>query len=285
MGSPGHSSQPGAQSLAALRAWAPSAIERGRAAWPGVEVSEDELIQTAARRLADPDARSIRIEALDAAEIYLVAGCVRGDPAALGELRARYFDVLGRLFHRMDLGPAHMDDLWQVLSGQLLIGSPGAPPRIVRYAGAGQIGVLVRVAATRQAVKLRHKDRRDEAEDRWFDALPAAVADPELSFMKREHRDAVKEVMAAAVQQLTPHQRMVLRLHLVQRLSVDGVAAICSVHRATAARHIVQARETLVTRVRLALVARWHVSERELPQLASLVASQLDLSLPRLLDA
>jgi hypothetical protein len=78
---------------------------------------------------------------------------------------------------------------------------------------------------------------------------------------------------------------MILRLHLVQRLGIDAIAAICSVHRATAARQVAHAREALVTRVRLALIARWRVSERELPALISLVATQLDLSLPRLLAA
>lgn len=268
-----------------LRAWAAPAIARGRQAWPLIEVSEDELVQTAAQRLADPSGRPIRVDALDAAELYLVAGCARGDRHALVQLRARYFDVLGGMFHRMNMSPAHVDDLWQVLSGQLLVGAGGQPPRIVRYAGAGQIAVLVRVAATRQAVKLRRKTQRDEPGDSWFDALPASAADPESSFMKREHRAAVKEELAAAVMRLTPQQRMLLRLHFIERMTVDAIAALCSVHRATAARRVASAKELLVTRVRRALVARWQLSERDLPALASLVASQLDLSLPRLLAA
>jgi RNA polymerase sigma-70 factor (ECF subfamily) len=76
---------------------------------------------------------------------------------------------------------------------------------------------------------------------------------------------------------------MILRLHLVERLGIDSIAAICSVHRATAARQIALAKEMLVVRVRLRLVARWQVSDPDLPALRTLVESQLDLSLRRLL--
>jgi RNA polymerase sigma-70 factor (ECF subfamily) len=220
---------------------------------------------------------------LDPVELYVAAACSRGIPPALVQFRARYFDVLAVALRRIGVSADQVDDLWQLLCSQLFVGGPGTPPRVVRYAGSGHLAGLVRVAATRHAIKLRLKDRRDERDDSWLGALPAAASDPELGLMKREHRDAVKQEIAAAVQRLTARQRMILRLHLVQRLGIDAIAAICSVHRATAARQVAHARETLVTGVRLALIARWGVSERELPGLISLVATQLDLSLPRLL--
>jgi len=112
---------------------------------------------------------------------------------------------------------------------------------------------------------------------------PATTTDPELQFMKREHRAALKEEFEAAIRDLSSRQRMVLRLHLVERLGIDGIAAICSIHRATAARQIALAKEALAIRVRLRLVARWNVSGTDLAALKSLVTSQLDLSLQRLL--
>jgi RNA polymerase sigma-70 factor (ECF subfamily) len=274
-----------ADTAADLRGWAAASVERGGAAWPGVELSPDELARVAALRLADPSARPIRVADLDAVELYVAAACARGVPAALVQFRARYFDVLAVALHRIGVSADQVDDLWQLLCSQLFVGDPGTSPRVVRYAGSGHLAGLVRVAATRQAIKLRLRDRRDERDDSWLDALPATASDPELRFMKQEHRDAVKQEIAAAVQRLTARQRMILRLHLVQRLGIDAIAAICAVHRATAARQVAQAKQALVTGVRLALIARWRVSERELPSLISLVATQLDLSLPRLLAA
>jgi RNA polymerase sigma-70 factor, ECF subfamily len=152
----------------------------------------------------------------------------------------------------------------------------------VRYAGAGQLAGLVRVAATRLA--LNRLERAPRGDDDWLDELQATSCDPELQFMKREHRTALKEELEAAINDLSPRQRMVLRLHLVERLGIDAIAAICSVHRATAARQVALAKETLAIRVRLRLVARWRVADPELAALRSLVDSQLDLSLRRLLE-
>jgi RNA polymerase sigma-70 factor (ECF subfamily) len=268
-----------------LRAWAASAIDRGRAAWPGVAVSGDELAQIAALRLSGAASRdaSACAQSLDAAELYLAAGCTRGDPVALAQFRVRYFDALAAPLRRMGLGAAQCDDVWQILCTRLLVGAGDDPPRIVRYAGAGKLAGLVRVAATRLALNCREKEKRGEEGDGWLDDLPAAISDPELHFMKREHRAALKEELEAAVKDLSSRQRMVLRLHLVERLGIDSIAAICSVHRATAARQVAAAKETLAIRVRLRLVARWNVSDRDLHALKSLVDGQLDLSLRRLL--
>jgi len=78
---------------------------------------------------------------------------------------------------------------------------------------------------------------------------------------------------------------MVLRLHLVERLGIDAIARACTVHRATVARWITRAKETLAARVRDRLFARWRVDEGSLPAFAALLDSQLDLSLERLLAA
>ena len=268
-----------------LRAWAASAIERGRAAWPEIAVSDDELAQIAALRLscAASDDASSDAKSLDAAELYLAAGCARGDPAALAQFRARYFDTLAMPLLRMGIGAAQCDDVWQTLCTRLLVGVGGDPPRIVRYAGAGDLAGLVRVAATRLAMNWLESEKRGDRGDGWFDDLPATGSDPELHVMKREHRAALKEELEAAIKGLTSRQRMLLRLHLVERLGIDSIAAVCSVHRATAARQVAAAKELLAIRVRLRLVTRLKVPNSDLPALKLLVDSQLDLSLRRLL--
>jgi RNA polymerase sigma-70 factor (ECF subfamily) len=267
-----------------LRRWAASAIEHGRAAWPGVAVTDDELAQIAALRLSVARSReaAAEVSSLDASELYLVAGCARGDAVALVQFRERFFDVLAAPLGRMGLDAAQRDDVWQMLCTKLLVGDNGEPPRIVRYAGAGRLAGLVRVAATRLALNWLERARRS-ADDDGLEELPATCSDPELLFMKREHRAALKQELEAAIADLSVRQRMMLRLHLVERLGIDAIAGICSVHRATAARQVALAKETLAIRVRLRLVARWKVPAPDLPALRSLVDSQIDLSLRRLL--
>ncbi|HMG55726.1 MAG TPA: hypothetical protein VK601_19640, partial [Kofleriaceae bacterium] len=105
-----------------LRAWAASAFERGRAAWPELEVSRDELARIAGLRLsvaASAGSGGRRLDDLDPPELYLAAACLRGDGSALVQLRARYFEpVIGSL-RKMGMSAAQCDDVWQILCKRL----------------------------------------------------------------------------------------------------------------------------------------------------------------------
>lgn len=264
-----------------LRAWAARALERGREAWPELAVSEEELTHAAALRLKFVDDASP--EALDAAELYLASACARGDRVALVQFRRSYFDPLAPALLRMGLTDAPRDDVWQKLCERLFISADGDLPRIVRYAGTGDLARLVKVAATRVALNWVGQEKRRVGGDDWLLGLPADASDPEMHAMKRQHRVELKRALEAAVAGLEPRARMVLRLHLVERLGIDAIASVCAVHRATAARLVARAKEDLAARVRARLVARWDVAEASLPPLKTLLDSQLELSLERLL--
>ncbi|HEY6174539.1 MAG TPA: sigma factor-like helix-turn-helix DNA-binding protein [Kofleriaceae bacterium] len=266
-----------------VHAWVASAIERGRVAWPGLAVSHDEMTRVVTSRLASsPGAAGDGLDTLDVAELYIASACARGDAAALVQFRGRYFQPIVASLRRMDLGDAQLDDIWQALCDRLLVRHRGELPRILHYAGRGQLGGLVRVAATRMALNWRQRTRCcDDAS--WIDRLPAGHADPELHAIKLQHRSELKQELETAIADLSARERMILRLHLVERMGIDAIAALCSVHRATAARSVARAKQTLTARVRTRLIARWRVADADLPALKTLVDSQLDLSLTRLL--
>ena len=267
-------------------AWAAAAVERARLEWPGFAVSPDEMTSVVAARLASGsvDGELPRLDALDAAELYIAIACARGDAAALGQFRARYFEPLVASLRRMGLGDAQLDEVWQMMCDRLLVRRGDELPRILRYAGRGELRGLVRVAATRMALNWVQRDRGSGTHD-WIDRLPGGHADPELHAIKLQHRGELKEELEAAIASLSTRERMLLRLHLVERMGIDAVAALCSVHRATAARSIVRARDTLTARVRARLMARWRIGDGDMAALKELVDSQLDLSLTRLLTA
>ena len=266
------------------QAWATAAVERGRIAWPGLAVSEDEMVQAAADRLANGsvDGELPSVDDIDAAELYIAIACARGDPAALTHFRARYFEPLVPSLRRMGLGDAQLDEVWQTACDRLLVRHGDEPPRILRYAGQGELRGLVRVSATRMALNWLQRDRASGTHD-WIDHLPGGHSDPELHAIKLQHRCELKEELEAAIASLSVRERMLLRLHLVERMGIDAVAAVCSVHRATAARSIVRAKETLAARVRARLIERWRIADTDMAGLKELVESQVDLSLKRLL--
>ena len=278
--------QPGPDG-AELRAWAVAAVERGREAWPDIAVTDGELASAAAIRLAEAIARGadLRLDALDAAELCLAAGCARGDATALDRFRARYFEQVTAALRRMGLEHAEREDVWQTVCERLLVAAGGEPARIVRYAGTGELLGLLRVAATRVALNWLEREKRRRPGGDWLDVLPDTRSDPELHLLKEQQRTDLKEELAGALGALSARDRAILRLHLVERVSIDVVARIYSVHRATAARWIAGAKEGLAALVRDRLVARWRVPDSSLAVLRSLIDSRLDLSLDRLLAA
>jgi RNA polymerase sigma-70 factor (ECF subfamily) len=265
-----------------VEAWATGAAARGRELWPALAVSEAELVSLIELRRTLPGVRRAELDELDAAELYLAVACARGDRAAVVELRRRYFDGVIPQLRRMGLGAAQCDDVWQTVCERLLVATDG-PPAIVRYVGTGELAGLMRVAATRLALNWLKQDQRRVTQDDWLDDLPAARADPELELSKQQHRAEIKQAIEAALETLVARDRMILRLHLVERLGIDAIARVSSVHRTTAARWIARAKETLALRVRDRLLARWRVSEASFPALRTLIDSQIDLSLERLL--
>ncbi len=106
---------------------------------------------------------------------------------------------------------------------------------------------------------------------------------PEVAHMKQRYRHELKRAFEQAADQLTAEERAFLRFHLVEGLSIDAVAAIYQIHRATAARRIHRAREQLGAEARRILVREAGLHKEDYASVMGLVESQLDLSLTRVL--
>ena len=88
-----------------------------------------------------------------------------------------------------------------------------------------------------------------------------------------------------ALSRLGDRERTLLRLHVGERMSIDHLGAMYRVNRATAARWIAAARESLVEGARGEIRARLRLGESEYQSIIALVRSQLDVSIVRHLGA
>ncbi len=104
---------------------------------------------------------------------------------------------------------------------------------------------------------------------------------PELVAIKREHAEAFRAAFEHAMEQLGARDRSMLRFHVVEGLSIDRIAKLESVHRATAARWISRARTRVYDAVRAELRLRLKLTRKELESLIRVVQSQLDFSVRR----
>jgi RNA polymerase sigma factor (sigma-70 family) len=165
----------------------------------------------------------------------------------------------------------------------------GRPRRRRRHAhrrllGRGGLAAWVRVVATREAARLLRKERRHEpTEDDELARVLAPDAGPELDYLKRLYRDEFKNAVHAAIAGLSDRERLVLRQHALDGLSIDQLAALHRVHRATTARWIAGARKAVLDGTRRALTDRLRLRPAELDSILRLIDSQLDVSLPGLL--
>ena len=113
--------------------------------------------------------------------------------------------------------------------------------------------------------------------------LPEPKGDPELQLLKREHMTHFKASFAEAVAALDSADRLLLKQHLVERLTIDQLGALYHLHRASAARRIAKARDALLVATRIALARRLGVPPERLASVLELVASRLEASIERLL--
>jgi RNA polymerase sigma-70 factor, ECF subfamily len=86
-----------------------------------------------------------------------------------------------------------------------------------------------------------------------------------------------------ALASVSPRARTLLRLHYLDGLTVDDLGRMYGVHRATAARWVAAARETVFDETRQRIEAGLGLGEESAADVVRLVQSQLAVSFHRLL--
>ena len=156
--------------------------------------------------------------------------------------------------------------------------------RLGRYSGTGALAAWIRVVALRVLTDLARGRTTptlgDAAEIEW---LAACEEDPDVSYLKEHYRQGFKTAFHQAVGRLSPQQRNLLRHQLLRGLSIDKIAALYHVHRATAARWLEQARVDLRRFTREEMIEQCGVDRLQFDSVVRLIASRMEISLPRAL--
>ncbi len=258
--------------------------------WPTLaSIDPERVVAVVEQRLAGSETSlGAALANVDAGELWICAACAQGASAAIGAFVARYVAPLTGGLRAMGLDPPAIDDIKQRVQAKLLTPGPDGHLRVLEYAGGGRLGGLVKVVAMRLAVdELRARQHRPERkatpDETAVERLMANELGPEMRVLDGQQRELVKEAFGSAIERLSSTDRGILRLHLLERLSIDQIAALHDVHRATAARWLTRLRERLGEYTRETLRAQLGLKPRELDSLMYAVRSRLDLSLSRVL--
>jgi RNA polymerase sigma-70 factor (ECF subfamily) len=202
-----------------------------------------------------------------------------GDRDALLRYEQELVPMVAAQLRRRGHTADQIADLQQTLRARLLVGD-GSGPAIAGYTGTGRLRGWVLVAALRESVRVRRRAQREPAVD--DDAL-IALADrgdaPPTTLDKERYRVAFAAAFRATLAALAPRERNLLRMHVIDGLSIDEVGALHGVHRATAARWIERAREAVSRGVRHDLMQQFGTDPFEADELLRWVQSRIDLSL------
>jgi len=215
-----------------------------------------------------------------AGDLALALACASGHPRATAAFQRAYGRVLDSVVRRFVTAEHPADDLRQIVYARLLAGDARRPPKIADYSGQGFLENWLRVTAVRTFLDLgRRKDRARErvGEDDAVMALPGP-GDLALDHLKAEYRPVVAAALRDAARALAPGDRMLLRQNLSGGMSIDELAGVLGVHRATVARRISRARDALLDRVRAALGERLRMTSDEVDSVIGLVASRLEIT-------
>jgi RNA polymerase sigma-70 factor (ECF subfamily) len=241
--------------------------------WPQVVLSPTELAAALASKASTwPALSALRVD-----EVVLAQACLKGVTEAVQVLEAHYFDDVRAALRKV--APAsQLADLLQQVRIQGLVGER---PALQSFSGTGSLGGFLRVMATRLALNHMTRDEPPPAETlsrSVLDGLPA-LNDPELEAIKSRLREQFDAVFGRAFARLDVEDRNLLRLSFSEGLTIDDIAPMLNVHRATAARHLQRARGALASHVREELRGTLGTSTRSSEQLIELIRSQIEVSM------
>jgi len=249
--------------------------------WPGLSIDRARCADAIVERLEGESDPVAAIARLSVAELILAQAALFGDSVAVAAIDGIVRHEAGAAVARLGGDPATAADVAQELLVKLVI-PPDGSGRLAAYAGYGSLRSWIRVAATRTAISLRRTTKPSDGDDALL-AFPDDAEDPSLAFLKASYRAAFKRAFAEALAGLAPRERTLLRLQVIDQLTLDNIGRFYQVSRATAGRWLADARKRLVADTRRRLVGALGLDDTELTELMTLLASNLYATLPQLL--
>ncbi|WNG41576.1 sigma-70 family RNA polymerase sigma factor [Archangium violaceum] len=258
-----------------------------RAQWPEVEMPAERFIRHLAERMPAAGAEerlATRLEQLSLSELYLACACVQGIGAATVAFDRHYLSRLPGMLGYLRQPAALIDDVCQLTRVKLLVHTPEGAPRLNDYTGRGSLLSWVRVTAVRIALREcgLEKPTPDEGVVEVLESLPAP-GDVEMDLIRRHHHAEFRQAIREAFTVLTEEERHLLRLHVVDQLSMVELGALFRVNQSTVSRWLKSARQTVFNETRRRLQVRLGLSPRDFQSFLAAMDSQFELNISQIL--
>jgi RNA polymerase sigma-70 factor, ECF subfamily len=259
-------------------------LSRGQRAWPALSIEPEGWMAFLAARTEKEDPVDAPLAFANAEDLYLSYACVVGAPGAMRAFEGEHFTNLRS--HLAQLSPTRdfLKDVEQTLRAKLFVAEDGGEMGIAAYAGRGPLGAWFRVTSLNTALKLR----RAELKDLPYEPEPAAPplqTDPEHALIRARTKAELAETLRYVLEQAPAEERVLLRLHFLKGTTLEELARIFKVDRATIVRRIARARRAVLQEAQRRMVERLKLSPSELSSTFRISRSDWTLSLEVALGA
>src|SRR5262249_54151843 len=144
------------------------------------------------------------------------------------------------------------------------------------YRGRGPLAMYVRTTVVRLAINDANRARRDVE---LGEMLAAPNADPELEYMRKLYAEHLVAAVRDAWTRLAAHEQFLMSLRIYDAMSIDDLARVYQVHRATAARRAAAARASFIAHVRAALRDRLAIGDTTIDSILRIISTSVQLPL------
>lgn len=248
-------------------------VEAAQQCWPAFSCDAKEFVHYLATKFSPQVDISEQLSNYYIEDLYLAYGCVCHQPSALQEFQRVY-------------SPRHPsneeEEVWQLVCIKLFV-EPTF--KISEYNASGPLSKWLKIVSFRTKIDWnRNQSRHKQTDDHAISvaAYQALGHDPELAYLKKSSQHDFVDVMKQALDLLTDKERELLKQHWLCGFSLEQIAALHSVHRATAARWLERGRNRWLSIIRELLIRRLGSPER-VSSLWPLICSQFSVRMSQLM--
>jgi RNA polymerase sigma-70 factor (ECF subfamily) len=254
-------------------------IGAAQRACPTFHLSRDVFITYLRERLPLDLPPPLALRRMHTSDLYLACACAHGDPGAIVAFDEHCLGQLDRALSRLGIDRDIIAEVKQEIRYRVLVGG-GRRAEIVDFSGRGTLRSWVRVMATRQALRRQGCARREPATEHDELCQRLVVSDPPaLDHMKEFYRHEFKSAFEAALRALPHREQTLLRQHYLDGSTLDELARLYQVHRATVARLLSRAREMVLAATRDHLMSQLEVPSPEIDSILRMIRSRIEISL------
>jgi len=256
------------------------------------------------RENAEPQPAEIRtfVDEIRADDLCLVIACEKGDEQAWEHMVASFDSTVKSAARNISNGSEEAEDLassiWAELYGLRQDADGNKKSKLAYYSGRGSLAGWLRAVVSQLAIDQFRKQSKfvQVEENREFENLANEASENSNNHHIVSHTESPEDLLGgklsardvsgglrAAIEQLEPEDRMVLKLYYFDGQKLKDIAEIFGFHEATASRKLVRIQTEIRRSVERHLREERGWTENEVKRNLSETASKLDVSVEKLM--